>query len=1220
MKSQVLDFSIPKAPSRFSNLAMSPAMTPSMSVRHQLKRAETCWFDKRVGTNMQFGLGRYLPKNKNKGETKDGHLVKNSDNLKSHVAKPSGILTSLFFLNTNKIFKISQKRMINRRDVGSLPDELTGEKSLERFLMIYYKDKDRREHIELWLAIYRYENKTINLALFLRILSDGIMVSTPLLFRELSSSLKKSNIPIEYSVFLIIGILVSYFTQDILRQHSEKYISKAKASIGQALRSFLFERLSNADYIFLTTTEPNFLSRMIFFELDHLLEFIHIIPSLISGPITLIISSTLVVVRMSYYLSFWLNLTGTIFQVALLFLFLLKLNRNATHGRDRYFAVQAKQTTVLQELVSCIEEVKANHYEKFFEERLGRLRNEAEKALQSVHFSYGIIEFLLIMGPFLFSCGIVVFSNYVIQEKVQTNQIFTIIAMMIAVGVPLRSFSDSLKSLNMFQVAYNCVKMFFDNVSEYNKKDCPWDSLNIKKGEIVMIDCCFTIDMGSASKIIQDIFEGYTPKSKTHSYSLVRARNKRKTQVVSNEELRNMKTTTRKKILSNLGFYIKRGEKICILGREDSGKKYFFLAILTQIKLISGTFKRNGKIAFLDMTDQKYLRGTVRENIVLGEEYVPEKLVYICKVVGLQLENFPGRDLTEIVEGQRNITYTNRKKILLARMLYSEADIYLINYYFDQLGRDQQQKVFRNIVRTHLHDKTVLYTSNANLLIKLSDRVFVFKDGNLAEKESYDELIRQRKSVLYEIVMTDSTGSSNFLGKILEGVQLTPQHMTKEEIELYHAKSRRNNSNINSLLSTSNKMLDRVSASLQQEENQRRTQDMNFEKWIVTTLDKARGKSLREEEEIVQNNISRSLKRLAFSGGRFSIIVLLLCFVLTDIALVFIQLWIALWGVNSFELTYEYNLLAFLTLIGILGALVIIREYLFTKVMLSNLSHNYRECITRMLKADKRWFDENPANRIVYLLTKDQTIIDNELLRSMFTLLDSCLVTIIIFVTMNYIYFGTMFVLTIVFILVSLTIISNFERVSQRLLAFTNRSRAELIDTYLETYNNLTMLRANQQESHYKKSFYEKTDSYQLVNSALYNNSMRWLNIRISMFSLIVILSVTGLPFISSLIDQNIYLTHKWQLSYALGIVPFLLASILNLARFYPQTMLHLTSAQRVFREFIDLSNLTTKTSRLLLHNKFKISKPVTLAIISRKSHLKEESTISSPLEAYQNL
>ena len=144
-----------------------------------------------------------------------------------------------------------------------------------------------------------------------------------------------------------------------------------------------------------------------------------------------------------------------------------------------------------------------------------------------------------------------------------------------------------------------------------------------------------------------------------------------------------------KNVLKNISFKIRKGEKVCIIGREGCGKKELFLALMREIQRKLGTVKHKGKIAYIDMDNPKYLKATIRENIILGKEFYADKFNRILKVVDFNLDKYEGRDLTEIVEGQRNITLEDKRRILMARLLYMDSDIILINKYFDQLSKDQ---------------------------------------------------------------------------------------------------------------------------------------------------------------------------------------------------------------------------------------------------------------------------------------------------------------------------------------------------------------------------------------------------------------------------------------------------------------------------------------------------------------------------------------------------
>lgn len=1095
--------------------------------------------------------------------------------LTASMKSKEGLLSMIFFLNANKLFKITQKRRLNRRDLIPLPEAVKGRKALSSFLEIYYTDAKKTSNIPLWLAIYKFQKKRFILATVFKIISDFIMISLPLAFRQINSNMKKQSIPIPNSLLMIALIPTLLLMQDLLRQHSEKLMAQTKAMVGQALRSFLFEKLMNTDYIFLSTAEPNFLSRLIFFEIENLLDFIAIVPSLISGPVALAFLGGLVIYQLGM-LNIYMITASVLLMVALVLYLLNFFNLKVSRGRDKYSTTQSKQALKLQELIANIDQVKVNLFEGYFRKRLIGLRRDADRHLQWIHRSYGYIEFILQVIPFLFSCVIVIAYKAIIGQEVTSSQTFTIISMMIAVTVPLRQFSDSLRRMRLYQIAYTCISKFFKIVKEKQVDNCLLHTDGLEVGEIAMTGCFFLAETGAVIKEINDTFENASlgipqTRHKNRQFSIVRSKRRRTTLIrVESEKPAENRTSTQQRIaLKNITFSVSKGEKICVLGAEGSGKFVFFLALLGELTLESGHFGKKGKVVFLDMDNQKFLKSTIRENIILGMEYFADKFNNICEVVGLNLDKYIGRDLTEIIEGQRNISFTDNKKILLARMLYQDPDIILINKFFDQLSKDQQTDVFEKIVRGYLKEKTVFYTSNINLLIKQSDRIMVFKDGELIEKDVYSVLISRRRSEMYALVMTDSSGSSNFFGKILEGVRIYPketaiEHNNKKPelgvVRIINDES----SEISSILSI----------------NQEEKLNNVLMDWMGKTIDRIRGKTLREEEEFVLNNSKESMKRMFLVNGKFNLILIIVIFIIADSSLIMIQLWMALWGANVFNLSYEANFYYYIAIFAFASVSVITRELFFTTILLGNLTGIYKQCVEHLLSAEKQWFDQNPSNRIVYLLTKDQTIIDNDLVRSFFIVFDTSLITAIIVLSLNYFYFGIMLLVTIALGFLAYSINSNFDVVSQRLLAFTTKSRAEMIDTYLENFDNLSMLRAFGKSDYYITKFYDRTNAFQLAYTNLYNHSMRWLNMRITVFSMLLLISITLLPLLlrATWLSQY-YINASWQLSYCLGTAPFLLASIVNFSRFYPTTTLHLLSAQRIFRYIFDLTRSPEKNS-----------------------------------------
>ena len=264
-----------------------------------------------------------------------------------------------------------------------------------------------------------------------------------------------------------------------------------------------------------------------------------------------------------------------------------------------------------------------------------------------------------------------------------------------------------------------------------------------------------------------------------------------------------------------------------------------------------------------------------------------------------------------------------------------EPDIVMINKYFDRESKDKQKELYENVVNGFLKDKTVIYTSNINLIVKQSQRVIVLKNGEVVEDGTYDYYMGQRKSALYEVIIADSSGSSNFLGKILEGVRLMPKkHKSEKEKSLVTSTERINND-----------------TTLKDELYEKMDNKMNYvlNHWVVKTVDMNRGKNLREEEEFVLNNRKESFKLLFTASGCKPLVFAFLIFLSTDIALVSINVWFGLWSSGTFNFTYQQSLNIFAAILVGVASLVFLREMIFKTLILRNLTFLYSRSVTSIL-------------------------------------------------------------------------------------------------------------------------------------------------------------------------------------------------------------------------------------------------------------------------------
>lgn len=98
------------------------------------------------------------------------------------------------------------------------------------------------------------------------------------------------------------------------------------------------------------------------------------------------------------------------------------------------------------------------------------------------------------------------------------------------------------------------------------------------------------------------------------------------------------------------------------------------------MKLVSGEIFRKGSLALISQ-EPFLINDTLQQNILFGKKLDRDRYDNILKICQLEhdLELLPGGDQTEIGERGINLSGGQKQRIAIARAVYSDADIYLID-------------------------------------------------------------------------------------------------------------------------------------------------------------------------------------------------------------------------------------------------------------------------------------------------------------------------------------------------------------------------------------------------------------------------------------------------------------------------------------------------------------------------------------------------------------
>lgn len=187
-------------------------------------------------------------------------------------------------------------------------------------------------------------------------------------------------------------------------------------------------------------------------------------------------------------------------------------------------------------------------------------------------------------------------------------------------------------------------------------------------------------------------------------------------------------------VLKNISINIEPGELISLTGASGAGKTTFLNTIIGEATVLDGSYGKSGEVSYAPQ-NAFIISGTIRENILFGLEYDEERywqVIHSCHLID-DLNEFPNHDLTELAESGGNLSGGQKQRITLARAIYRDAAIYILDDVFSALDEEVGANLFNDVILKFLAGKTRVMTSHRIEYVQQSDRIFKIENESLLE-------------------------------------------------------------------------------------------------------------------------------------------------------------------------------------------------------------------------------------------------------------------------------------------------------------------------------------------------------------------------------------------------------------------------------------------------------------------------------------------------------
>ncbi|XP_060989138.1 ATP-binding cassette sub-family C member 4-like isoform X2 [Dama dama] len=195
--------------------------------------------------------------------------------------------------------------------------------------------------------------------------------------------------------------------------------------------------------------------------------------------------------------------------------------------------------------------------------------------------------------------------------------------------------------------------------------------------------------------------------------------------------------------LQGLSFTVRPGELLAVVGHVGAGKSSLLSAVLGELPPSQGTVSVHGRIAYVSQQPWVF-PGTVRSNILFGKKYEKERYEEVIKACALEedLQLLEEEDLTEIAERGTPLSEGQKARVSLARAVYQDADIYLLDDPFSAVDAIVSRHLFERCICQVLKEKITILVTHQLQYLKYASQILTLKDGITVKRGTYSEFLK----------------------------------------------------------------------------------------------------------------------------------------------------------------------------------------------------------------------------------------------------------------------------------------------------------------------------------------------------------------------------------------------------------------------------------------------------------------------------------------------
>ncbi|KRZ36394.1 Multidrug resistance-associated protein 1 [Trichinella pseudospiralis] len=780
-------------------------------------------------------------------------------------------------------------------------------------------------------TLFQCHRWTFFTSLLLKFAADTIQFASPQILSLLIKFVENTNEPVWKGYFYSVLMFASAVVFTVLTQYHFHMVYQLAIKVRSMLVSALFTkslRLSNAARRQSTIGE---VVNLMSVDVQRFTDVVLYISMIVSAPYQILLSV--------YFL--WDVIGASVLSGVGFLILLIPLNYFISSKQNKLQVSQMKykdeRMKLINEILNGIKVLKLYAWELAFGKQVNNIRKKELDILKTASYYRAATSFIWTCAPFL--VAVVVFTTYVLSSPdniLTPTTAFVSLSLLNILRFPMSVLPMLISFVVQALVSNKRIKRFLIyeelNMAAVDRNANQDDAIKVTDGEFAWDD------------------------------------------------------TIERPTLQNINFSIKPGELVAVVGQVGAGKSSFLSAILGEMEKRNGTVGIKGSVAYVPQ--QAWIQNmTVRENILFNKPYRSDLMKKVLDGCSLNrdLQLLSGGEEAEIGEKGVNLSGGQRQRISLARAVYQNADIYLLDDPLSAVDSHVGQHIFENVISNNglLKNKTRVFVTHGLGYLKDADKIIVLNNGTISEIGTYNELLSRKGAFakLIETYIQERNEDEAFSDDANSVIDEIIEDAAKVDLRLYERLS-----SIRSISSVgSDGSRKRVKTSNQFDtDDYVKDYEKEYSKMLSSKKKQNEGKLIQEEEAAVGNIKAKVYLDYIKAIGFFSTFAITMLYITSNGFSVGASFWLADWSYDANRYANETTStdvrLGIYASLGILqGIFILLATTLLSYSMVLASRDIHESLLNNLLRSPMSFYDVTPLGRILNRIGKDIDVIDDTL-------------------------------------------------------------------------------------------------------------------------------------------------------------------------------------------------------------------------------------------------